>query len=70
MKGARIHIPNLFFISAFVTGVILFASLWRNLFGAASSAIILAGIAGVAIVVTAFWLWNEFKISKDKDIKS
>lgn len=67
MKGARIHIPNLSLISAFVTGVILFASLWRTLFGAASSAIVLAGMAGVAIMVTAFWLWNEFKISKDKD---
>jgi glucan phosphoethanolaminetransferase (alkaline phosphatase superfamily) len=67
MKHARIHFPNLSYIAAFVIGVILFASFWKTRFGSASSSIVLAGMAGVAVAVTIFWLRNEFKNSKDKD---
>jgi glucan phosphoethanolaminetransferase (alkaline phosphatase superfamily) len=67
MKHARIHFPNLSYIAAFVIGVILFASFWKTWFGSASSSIVLAGMAGVAVAVTIFWLRNEFKNSKDKD---
>ena len=67
MKHERIHIPNLSYITAFVIGVILFASLWKAWFGSASSSIIVAGMAGVVVAVTIFWLRNESRHSKDKD---
>jgi hypothetical protein len=67
MKHERIHIPSPSYIVAFVIGVILFASFWKAWFGSAASLIILAGMTGVAVVVTMFWLWNNFKNSKDKD---
>jgi ABC-type uncharacterized transport system permease subunit len=67
MKPARIHMPNLSFVAAFIIGVILFASFWKSWFGSASSSIVLAGMAGVVVAVIIFWLRNEFKNSKDKD---
>jgi predicted membrane-bound spermidine synthase len=67
MKHARIHLPNLSYVAAFIIGVILFAAFWKSWFGSASSSIVLAGMAGVAAVVTIFWLRNELKNSKDKD---
>lgn len=54
MKVSRIHFSNLSFIAAFVIGVILFAVFMKSLFGTASSAMVLSGMAGVAIAVTAF----------------
>jgi len=66
MKSTGIHLPNLSYIAAFIIGVILFASFWKTLFGAASSVVVLAGMAGVVVAVCIFWLWNEFKKSKDK----
>lgn len=68
MKKERSHLPYLTYITAFVIGVILFASLWKTILGAASSSAVLAGMAGVAIAVTAFWIWNEFK-NKDRKEK-
>lgn len=59
MKHTKIHMPNLSYIAAFVIGVILFAVIWKMLFGSASSAVVLAGMGGTIIAVTAFWLWNE-----------
>ncbi|RJP50641.1 MAG: hypothetical protein C4557_09475 [Anaerolineaceae bacterium] len=59
MKHSKIHMPNLSYIAAFVIGVILFAMFWKMLAGAASSAVVLAGMIGVAVAVTAFWLRNE-----------
>jgi len=67
MKHARIHLPNLSYVAVFIIGVILFASFWKTWFGSASSTIVLAGMAGVVVAVTIFWLRNEFKNSRDKD---
>ena len=61
MRRERIHIPNLSYIAAFVIGVILFASIWKVWFGSTSSIVILAGMAGVAVAVTVFWLCNEIQ---------
>lgn len=59
MKHERLHNPNLSYIAALVIGVILFAVIWRMMFGSASSAMVLAGMAGVAVAVTIFWLKNK-----------
>jgi hypothetical protein len=67
MKHARIYMPNLPHVAAFIMGVIIFAAIWRAWFGSASSSIVFAGMAGVAAAVTIFWLRNELKNSKDKD---
>jgi hypothetical protein len=48
--------PTLSCIAAFVFGVILFAVLWKGFFGPATSAMVLAGMAGVALTVTVFWI--------------
>jgi len=61
MKHERNHIPNLSCIAAFVIGVILFASIWKVWFGSAFGVVVLAGMAGVAVAVTVFWLGNEMK---------
>jgi len=67
MKKERIHLPNLAYIAAFVIGVILFALLWKAIVGVASSAAVLAGMAGVAVTVIAFRTWNGFKNQDRKD---
>ena len=67
MKHARIHIPSLSYIAAFVIGVILFAVYWKAWFGSASSVIILTGMAGVLVAVTAFWLRNEIQHRNKKE---
>ena len=67
MKHARIHMPNLSYVAAFIMGVIIFATIWRAWFGSASSSIVLAGMAGVVVAVTIFWLRNELKNPKDRD---
>jgi hypothetical protein len=67
MKHERIHMPNLFYIAAFVIGVILFASIWKVWFGSTSSVVVLAGMAGVAIAVTAIWLCNEIQHRSQKE---
>ena len=59
MKHAKIHMPTLSYIAAFVIGMILFALFWKMLFGSASSPVVLAGMIGAAIAVTFFWLRNE-----------
>ena len=61
MKHTRSHLPNLSYGAAFIIGVILFASVWKMSFGSASSAIVLAGMAGTAVAVTVFWLHNEIQ---------
>ena len=66
MKQQRIHMPNLSYIAAFVIGVILFATIWRSFFGSASSLLVLAGMAGVATMVTVFWIRNEIQHHKPK----
>ena len=59
MKNEKIHMPNLSYIAAFVIDVILFAVVWKMLFGSASSAVVLAGMAGAVVAVIVFWLRNE-----------
>ena len=67
MKPQKIHMPALAFISAFVIGVILFATFWKMLFGSASSLVVLAGMAGTAIAVILFWFRNEIQRRNDQD---
>ena len=67
MKHSKIHMPNLTYIAAFVIGVILFAVIWKGLFGSASSLIVLAGMAGVAVMVAVFWIRNEIQLHKPKE---
>ena len=67
MKHEKIHIPNLSYIAAFVIGVILFASIWKAWFRAASNAMVLAGMAGTAVAVGAFWLRNEIQNRNKKE---
>ena len=59
MKHERIHMHNLSYIAAFVLGVILFAVFWKAWFGSASSMVVLAGMAGVAVIVTTFRIRDE-----------
>jgi len=61
MHHERIHIPNLSYLAAFVIGVVLFASIWKALFGMASSVVVLAGMAGTAVAVSVFWLRNKIQ---------
>ena len=61
MKRSKIHLLHLSYISAFVTGTILFSIFWKILFGSASSAVIAAGMFGVATVVTVYWIFNEIR---------
>ena len=63
MKKSRVH--RLSYIAALVIGVILFATFWKWMFGAASSSVVISGIAGVAVAVIIFLVWNEFKKPKD-----
>ena len=67
MKHQRIHMPALAFISAFVIGVILFATFWKILFGSASGLVVLAGMAGTAIAVIVFWFRNEIQHRNGQD---
>ncbi len=67
MKHERIHIPNLSYVAAFIIGVILFAVFWKAWFGEASNLVVLAGMAGVAVTVTAFWLRNEIQHRNNKE---
>lgn len=64
MKASRFHLSNISYIAAFVIGVILFAVFMKSLFGTASSAMVLAGMAGVAITVTAFRIRQELHSHK------
>ena len=59
MKHEKIHMPNISYIAAYIIGVILFAVFWKIMFNSASSAVVLAGMAGAAVAVIAFWFRNE-----------
>lgn len=70
MKHQQIHMPNLSCVAAYVIGVILFAAIWKWVFGSASSQTVLtvlAGMAGVAIMIAAFWIRNEIQPHKPKE---
>ena len=61
MKHEKIHMPNISYIAAYIIGVILFAVFWKIMFNSASSAVVLAGMAGAAVAVIAFWFRNEYQ---------
>lgn len=61
MKNAKVHMHNFSYIAAYVIGVILFAVFWKMMFNSAASAAVLAGMAGAAVAVIAFWLRNEYQ---------
>jgi hypothetical protein len=61
MKHTKIHMPTLSYIAAFVIGVILFAVIWKMLFGSASSSVVLAGMLGAVVAVIVFWLRSEIQ---------
>ena len=63
MKKPRAHLLS--YVAALIIGSILFATLWKWLFGSASSTIVISGITGVAVAVITFLVWNEFKKSQD-----
>lgn len=65
MKKSRVHLFS--YVAALVIGTILFAAIWKWLFGSASSTTVISGITGVAVAVILFLLWNELKKSKDDD---
>lgn len=65
MKRSKLHLLS--YMAALVIGAILFAVLWKWLFGSASSTVVIAGIAGVVVAVSVFLLWNEFKKPNDLD---
>ena len=54
-------------MAALVIGAILFAVLWKWLFGSGSSAVVISGLTGVAVAVSIFWFWNGFKKPNDLD---
>lgn len=63
MKKPRAHFLS--YVAALIIGSTLFATLWKWLFGSASSIIVISGITGVAVAVITFLVWNEFKKSQD-----
>jgi hypothetical protein len=63
MKRPRPH--TLSYLAALVIGAVLFAVFWRWMFGPGSSGVVISGIAGVAVAVIIFLLWNEFRKPKD-----
>ncbi len=65
MKRSKLHLLS--YMAALVIGAILFAVLWKWLFGSASSTVVIAGITGVVVAVSVFLLWNEFKKPNDLD---
>jgi hypothetical protein len=67
MKKGRSYLPNLAYIAAFIIGVIFFASLWKSIGGTASSSAVIAGMAGVAVTVFGFRIWNELKNREHKE---
>lgn len=55
MKSIR-SMSTVSFLCAFVIGVILFAVIWKTFLGFASNSVVLAGMTGVATVVTTLWI--------------
>ena len=63
MKRSRWHVLS--YLAAVYMGAILFAVVWKWLFGSATSTVVISGIAGVVIAVSVFLLWNERNKPKD-----
>ncbi len=54
------------YLAALVIGIILFATLWKSIFGSASSPVVISGILGVAVAAILFLAWNAFKRPRDQ----
>jgi hypothetical protein len=59
MKNPRPH--ALSYLAALGIGIILFATLWKSIFGSTSNMVVISGILGVVIAVILFLVWNAFK---------
>lgn len=59
MKNPKPHVLS--YLAALVIGIILFATLWKSIFGSASNTVMISGILGVVIAVVLFLVWNAFK---------
>ena len=64
MKNENRNWPTITYVFAFVIGVILFWSIGKNWLNLESMLVFLAGVAGVALVVLVFGLWNIFQNSR------
>jgi glucan phosphoethanolaminetransferase (alkaline phosphatase superfamily) len=58
--------PNILsYLAALIIGVILFATLWKSIFGSASSPVVISGILGVAVAVVLLLAVSRFRRPKD-----
>ena len=55
------------YLAALIIGVILFAALWKSIFGSASSSVVISGILGVMVAVTLFLVISAFRKPRDGD---
>jgi glucan phosphoethanolaminetransferase (alkaline phosphatase superfamily) len=58
--------PNILsYLAALIIGVILFATVWKSIFGSASSPVVISGILGVAVAVVLLLAVSRFRRPKD-----
>jgi glucan phosphoethanolaminetransferase (alkaline phosphatase superfamily) len=58
--------PNILsYLAALIIGVILFAAVWKSVFGSASSSVVISGILGVAVAVVLLLAVSRFRRPKD-----
>jgi len=58
--------PNILsYLAALIIGVILFATVWKSIFGSASSQVVISGILGVAVAVVLLVAVSRFRRPKD-----
>ena len=69
MRNDKANLPAITYISAFLIGVILFRLLGKNWLDLESKLVFLAGIMGVLVAVSIFWVWNANHNRKDKNNK-
>ena len=67
MKDERAHWPAIFYVSAFLIGVILFWSFGKNWLDLKSASVFLAGLIGVAVAVLIFGAWKLFRRPNHRD---
>lgn len=49
------------YLAALIIGVILFAALWKSIFGSVSSLVVISGILGVVVAVILFLVLSAFR---------
>jgi len=58
--------PNILsYLAALIIGVILFATVWKSIFGSVSSPVVISGILGVAVAVVLLVAVSRFRRPKD-----